>query len=48
VAPRGIDSSHAPQNILTLQLTSSVSLPDTHQTLSYLYQLFPPNSLVLF
>jgi ribonuclease HI len=43
-ALRGLDSSHLPQDILTLQPTSLPSLPDTCQFLSYLHQLFHPNS----
>ena len=33
-ALRGLDLSHPPQDILTLQPTSLPSPPDTHQTLS--------------
>ena len=47
MALRGLDSSHLPQDILTLQTTSSPSPPDTCQILSYLHQLFHPNSQAL-
>jgi hypothetical protein len=47
VTLRGLDLSHPPQNILTLQPTFVPSCPDTHQILSYLHQLFHPNSQTL-
>lgn len=47
VALRGLDLSHPPQDTLTLQPTSPPSPPDTRQTLSYLHQLFHPNSQAL-
>lgn len=40
----GLDSFHRPQDILTLPLTTPRLSPNTHQTLSYLHQLFHPNS----
>ena len=46
-ALRGLDLSHPPQDTLTLQPTSPPSPPDTRQTLSYLHQLFHPNSQAL-
>ena len=47
MALRGLDLSHPPQDILTLQPTSPPSPPDTLQILSYLHQLFHPNSQAL-
>jgi hypothetical protein len=47
VALRSLDSSHPDLYILTLQLTSPSSPPDTHQTLSYFHQLFHPNNQAL-
>ena len=41
-----LDLSHPPQDIHT-QLESSLSLPNTHQSQSYLHQLFHPNSQAL-
>jgi hypothetical protein len=43
----GLELSYPPQDILTLQPTSLPSPPDTHQTLSYLHQLFHHNSQTL-
>jgi hypothetical protein len=47
VVLRDLDLSHPPQDILTLQPTSPPSSPDTCQTLSYIHQLFHPNSQAL-
>lgn len=46
-ALRGLHMSHPPQDILTLQPTSPLSLANTHQTLSYLRHIFHPNSKAL-
>ena len=47
-ALRSLNSSHPTHDILTLQTASPLSLPDTGQSLSYLHQLFHPNSQLLF
>jgi hypothetical protein len=44
---RGLDLSHPPQEILTLQPTSPPSPCDNLQTLSYLHHLFLPNTQAL-
>ena len=44
---RDLDLSHSPQDILILHPTLLPSSCDTHQTLSYLHQLFHPNSQAL-
>lgn len=46
-ARRCLHMSHPPQDILTLQPTSPLSLPNTHQILSYFGHIFHPNSKAL-